>query len=85
MIPHRLVWASGQTTTPSPGLMTRPYRMISGTTRLTMSTGMAKPIPALAPEGLAIYVLTPMRRPALSSNGPPELPGLMAASVWMTS
>ena len=26
-----------------------------------------------------------MRRPALSSSGPPELPGLMAASVWITS
>ncbi len=29
-------------------------------------------------------VLTPMSRPELSSSGPPELPGLMAASVWMT-
>ena len=49
-----------------------------------MSTGTAKPIPALAPEGLAICVLTPIRRPALSSKGPPELPGFMAASVWIT-
>ena len=30
-------------------------------------------------------VFTPIRRPALSSRGPPELPGLIAASVWMTS
>jgi hypothetical protein len=30
-------------------------------------------------------VFTPMSRPALSSSGPPELPGLMAASVWMAS
>ena len=29
-------------------------------------------------------MLTPMTRPAESSSGPPELPGLMAASVWMT-
>ena len=28
-------------------------------------------------------VLTPTTRPAESSSGPPELPGLMAASVWM--
>lgn len=28
-------------------------------------------------------VLTPMTRPAMSSSGPPLLPGLMAASVWM--
>ena len=26
----------------------------------------------------------PISRPELSSSGPPELPGLMAASVWMT-
>ncbi len=30
-------------------------------------------------------VFTPISRPALSSSGPPELPGLIAASVWMTS
>ena len=58
--------------------------MSSGTTSFTVSTGTAKPIPALAPDGLAICVFTPMRRPALSSSGPPELPGLIAASVWMT-
>ena len=29
-------------------------------------------------------MLTPMSRPLLSSSGPPELPGLMAASVCMT-
>jgi hypothetical protein len=39
-------------------------------------------MPALAPEGLKIAVFTPIRRPALSSRGPPELPGLIAASVW---
>jgi hypothetical protein len=49
--------------------------------RLTSSTGIAKPMPALAPLGLAIWVLTPIRRPAESSSGPPELPGLMAASA----
>ena len=31
-----------------------------------------------------MVVLTPIRRPALSNNGPPEFPGLIAASVWMT-
>jgi hypothetical protein len=30
-------------------------------------------------------VLTPIKRPAESKSGPPELPGLMAASVWITS
>jgi len=32
----------------------------SGTTQLTVSTGIAKPIPASAPEGLKIAVLTPI-------------------------
>jgi hypothetical protein len=40
-----------------------------------MSTGIAKPIPALAPEGEKIAVLTPIRRPAESRRGPPEFPG----------
>jgi hypothetical protein len=34
-----------------------------------------------APEGEAIAVLMPMSLPLESSKGPPELPGLMAASV----
>ena len=51
--------------------------------RLTSSTGIAKPMPALAPEGLKMAVFTPISRPAESSSGPPELPGLMAASVWI--
>jgi hypothetical protein len=42
---------------------------------------MAKPIPADAPVRLKIWVLTPIKRPALSSNGPPEFPGLIATSV----
>ena len=46
---------------------------------------MAKPMPALVPDGDRIAVLTPISRPAESSSGPPELPGLMAASVWITS
>ena len=45
---------------------------------------MAKPIPALVPDGDRIAVLTPITRPAESSSGPPEFPGLMAASVWIT-
>src|SRR5262249_60077842 len=56
----------------------------SGTTGLTESIGMAKPMPAFVPEGERMAVVTPITRPAESSNGPPELPGLMAASVWIT-
>jgi len=40
-------------------------------------------MPADAPDGLKMAVVMPIRRPAESSSGPPELPGLMAASVWI--
>ncbi len=45
-----------------------------------MSIGMAKPMPLLS---VAMAVLMPTIAPFASSSGPPELPGLMAASVWM--
>ena len=45
-----------------------------------MSIGMAKPMPLLS---AAIAVLMPTTLPSASSSGPPELPGLIAASVWM--
>ena len=43
---------------------------------------MAKPmlLAAVSPA-----VLIPITRPAASASGPPELPGLMGASVWITS
>jgi hypothetical protein len=82
--PARVAAASLAATMPIPGVGTEPRRMSSGTTRLTESIGMAKPIPALVPDGDRIAVLTPITRPAESSSGPPELPGLMAASVWIT-
>ncbi len=47
----------------------------------TVSIGMANPTPAEDPVGVKMAVLTPMTRPALSSRGPPEFPGLMLASV----
>ena len=37
--------------------------------------------PAERPDAVKMAVLTPTTRPAESSRGPPELPGLMAASV----
>ena len=33
---------------------------------------------------MAIWELMPITRPAASMSGPPELPGLMDASVWIT-
>ena len=52
---------------------------------LTVSIGIAKPTPTLAsmPES-AICELMPTTWPCWFSSGPPELPWLMAASVWIT-
>ncbi len=47
---------------------------------LAMSIGIANPIPWAPP---ATAVLMPITRPAVSSSGPPLLPGLIAVSVWM--
>src|SRR5262245_44921416 len=44
--------------------------------------GVAKPRPSALP---AIAVLIPMTAPEASISGPPLLPGLIAASVWMRS
>ena len=48
-----------------------------------MEAGTAKPTPAEEPEREKMAVLMPMTSPSMSTKGPPELPGLMAASVWM--
>ena len=45
--------------------------------------GTAKPTPSLAPELVSICWLIPTTLPSLSSSGPPELPGLIEASVWI--
>ena len=63
--------------------LTLPFFSICATTALTMFTGTAKPMPTLPPPGAMIAVLMPTRLPLLSMRAPPELPGLMGASVWM--
>ena len=70
---------------PRPAHLTRPNSMSWGTSRWTVATGTAKPTPALEPLVLKMAVVTPMSRPWESSSGPPELPGLIEASVWITS
>ena len=42
-------------------------------------------MPIQPPFGLTIAVLTPITWPCMSKSGPPELPRLIAASVWMKS
>ena len=54
-------------------------------TRLASLIGIEKPspiLPLVPPEvSVAIAELTPMIRPCASTSAPPELPGLIAASV----
>ena len=48
--------------------------------------GIAKPMPTLPlpPPPVSIWELIPITLPEASISGPPELPGLIAASVWIT-
>jgi hypothetical protein len=48
---------------------------------LTRSIGNASPIPTNDPVGDSIDVATPITSPDELNTGPPELPGLIAASV----
>ena len=59
--------------------------------RATMFEGIEKPMPMLPLEPPAppwepdsIWLLTPTTWPSVLSSGPPLLPLLIAASVWMT-
>ena len=78
---HCALTCSPAMRTPMPGRGTAPSRIRRGTIQLTASTGTAKPMPEAVPWLERMAVLTPISRPAESNNGPPELPGLMAASV----
>ena len=49
------------------------------------SDGTAKPMPIEPPVGEMIAVLMPTTSPSMLNSGPPELPRLIAASVWMKS
>ena len=75
----------GMVRTPKAGRRTRPNVTRSLSTAFAVLIGMAKPMPALCPTLEAIIVLIPITSPCQFISGPPELPGLMAASVWMAS
>src|SRR5256714_285721 len=51
---------------------------------LTWLIEMAKPTPTFPFTGLSIELLMPITCPAELTSGPPELPGLIAASVWIS-
>ena len=57
--------------------------MISFAIRAIMFDGIANPTPEFEPEFVWIWSLRPSTWPSPSSSGPPELPGLIAASVWI--
>ena len=54
---------------------------------LTMFDGIAKPIPMLPPPPRAVKMalLMPTSSPRRLTSAPPELPGLIDASVWIKS
>ena len=74
---------SGWICTPSRPRSTRPLTLSWSTTGWARLAGMAKPRPTLPPDGEKMAVLMPITLPSMSNSGPPELPRLMAASVWM--
>ena len=71
------------TSTPIQPRVTPPDFTICSSTIFAVDTGIAKPMPIEPPEREKIAVLMPTRLPPASMSAPPELPGLMAASVWM--
>ena len=69
-------------TTPIRLRRTRPSRIRRPATYLAVLIAIAKQIPC---AGRITAVFTPITSPRESTSGPPELPGLSAASVWSTS
>ena len=57
------------------------------TDRFAASMGIAKPTPLSfpLPPTLRIWALMPITRPRASKRGPPELPWVISASVWIAS
>ena len=49
----------------------------------TVFDGIAKPTPSLPPESLWICAFTPITCAVPFRSGPPELPWLIGASVWI--
>jgi len=67
--------------TPRKPRCTRPLSISSLTIGWAVSIEIARPMPSAFPRMTAVVI--PTTSPLRSTSGPPELPGLMAASVWM--
>ena len=87
VIPNDLASSSvrGWIDTPSHPRVTLPVARSWPRIGFARSTGIANPMPWKPPELLRIAELMPTASPRVLMSGPPELPGLMAASVWMKS
>jgi hypothetical protein len=70
---------------PDPRRRTLPLRCRSRATRRARSIGMAKPSPTLPPLPEMMDEFTPITSPSAFTSGPPLLPGLIDASVWIMS
>ncbi len=70
---------------PNHGWSYLPSVIRYGTILATVFDGIAKPTPANSPVSDEIALLTPITLPCISNRGPPEFPGLIAASVWIIS
>ena len=70
---------------PRKACWTEPLLLSWSAIFLAVLIGTAKPIPMFPlPPAVSIWELMPTTRPRPSISGPPELPGLIAASVWIT-
>ena len=76
---------TGWICTPIQPRVTAPLSLSCAMTDFTVSAGIAKAMPTEPPEGEKIAVLTPITLPSTSKVGPPELPLLTGASIWMKS
>ena len=71
---------------PKYGYVTEPFLISSSVTALTLFDGIAKNKPWIGCPCWSVEmpsVFTPITSPLKLTSGPPELPGLMAASCWI--
>ena len=76
---------TGWILTPSQPRRVSPNCSSCSTTLLTTFEAIEKPIPIEPPLGDRIAVFTPITSPSMLNSGPPELPRLIEASVWIKS
>src|SRR5450759_3347392 len=79
---RRAVWRRAELPAPvvKRGRGAETYFVAGEIISLAWLIGTAKPIPSALPT---LAVMTPITDPFASSSGPPLLPGLIAASVWI--